>query len=71
MSERLRLVKSFDELREGVIVVIKPCPLCGGSHRGMIANANTDEALSMDGERVERSGMPSSRSKFGARQTRW
>lgn len=34
-DERLELVQSFDELRVGLIVVVKPC-FCGGAHRGLL-----------------------------------
>lgn len=33
--EKLELVKSFDELRTGVVIVIKNCQLCTGMCRGM------------------------------------
>ena len=63
MSERIngepvKLVESFDELREGRIVWVKPCPKCGGTHRGVLTNHNTDAALSMDGDEVEPGGVP-------------
>lgn len=33
MGEALRLVESFSELREGLIVLEIGCPKCGGAHR--------------------------------------
>jgi hypothetical protein len=36
MSERLELVKRFEELRAGMIVVCVECGWCGGKHRGML-----------------------------------
>lgn len=35
-GERLERVKSFDELRAGMIVVVKRCFDCNGNHRGML-----------------------------------
>lgn len=35
MTERLKLVTDFGELRAGMIVVVKPCG-CGAAHRGML-----------------------------------
>ena len=35
MSERLVLVERFEDLRAGMLVVVKPCE-CGGAHRMML-----------------------------------
>lgn len=36
MSEKLERVRDFGELRAGLIVVGKPCGVCGGGHRGIL-----------------------------------
>jgi hypothetical protein len=36
MKERLELVRDFAELREGMIVVLKPCQSCGRRERGLL-----------------------------------
>lgn len=33
MSEKLELVRSWNELKAGIIVVLKPCGRCNGAHR--------------------------------------
>lgn len=35
-AERLKLVESFDELRAGMLVVVKGCDFCHGEHRGIL-----------------------------------
>jgi hypothetical protein len=41
-GERLKLVTSFDELRAGLLVVVKRCGHCGGEHRGVIVGPKDD-----------------------------
>ncbi len=39
MSEELKLVTDFGELKAGMIVVGKPCGICNGIHRGVLISA--------------------------------
>lgn len=39
VSERLVRVERFEELREGMIVVVNPCRWCTGTHRHMVMSA--------------------------------
>lgn len=38
MSERLRLVRDFGELRPGALVLVRGCRRCGGEHRRMLSS---------------------------------
>ena len=40
MSERLKLVRSFDELRAGMVVVVG-CGNCAQQHRGILTSLET------------------------------
>lgn len=41
-GERLELVTDFAALEVGMIIVAKPCPRCGGSHRAMLLRFEPD-----------------------------
>lgn len=51
MKEELRLVTSLSELRPGMLVVCKPCHICGPSgHRAMITKPLDKWLQGLDGE---------------------
>ncbi len=51
MSEKLELVTRFEDLRPGMIVVLKGCP-CGCSHRGILT-AYVPEGVNAPSWRVD------------------
>lgn len=54
MKERLKRVEAFSELSAGMLVVVKPCDWCGGTHRGIIAKwVKSRPTLSYEGGGVE------------------
>lgn len=58
MKERLKLVESFDELRAGMIVVLKDCaiPGCGGRHRGILLKPNKSPSTFYRGRQTTSAG---------------
>lgn len=49
--EKLRLCKSFDELRVGMVIVTTPCARCSGAHRGVLMPGNDRYTKWPDGTR--------------------
>ena len=51
-AERLERVRSFGELRTGMIVVVKGCHICGAAkHRGMLLSRwENQETVDCDGD---------------------
>jgi len=49
MTEKLKLVTSFSQLRAGDLVVVKPCGHCGKTHRGMLVGEYYGTAKNPDG----------------------
>ena len=47
MKERLIPVKRESQLRAGVLLVLKPCAVCGRAHRGMLIGPATTKACPM------------------------
>ena len=41
MKERLIPVENWADLGAGMIIVMKPCKVCKGPHRGMLTSRNT------------------------------
>lgn len=47
-EEKLRLCKSFEELRAGMLVVYRKCGTCGnGTHRGILLASNESPWLAL------------------------
>ena len=49
--EELVLVRSFDELRLGMLVVYRSCSFCNGQHRGMLLRLNDGPWVDARGDR--------------------
>ena len=49
MAERLELVTDFGALRAGMIVMVGPCKVCNGRHRGILTEQNSDGWTDFDG----------------------
>lgn len=49
MTEKLKLVTSFSQLKAGDLVVVKPCGHCGGTHRGILVGFGVYPSVLPDG----------------------